>query len=81
MEVVGSFDSSEKYTEVKFVDSHGTITCFVETAYINYNGINIVLLVAIIVIMITVILASIIVARVMRNKRKNLVDDKMPEED
>lgn len=81
VEVVGSFDSSEKYTEVKFVDSHGTITCFVETAYINYNGINIVLLVAIIVIMITVILASIIVARVMRNKRKNLVDDKMPEED
>lgn len=76
LEVVGAFDSSKKYTEVKFVDSErGTLTCYVETVYIKYNGVNIVLLVAIIVIIVTVILASIIIARVMHNKKKNIQDD------
>lgn len=82
VEVVGAFDSSKEYTEVKFTDGErGTMSCYVKTVYIRYNGVNIVLLVAIIVIMITVILASIIVARVMRNKKQNLVDDETPEED
>ncbi len=77
LEVVGAFDSSKQYTEVKYVDAErGTLTCYVETVYIKYNGVNIVLLVAIVVIIVTVILASIIIARVMHNKKKNIQDEK-----
>ena len=81
VEVVGAFDSSEQYTEVKYFDAdRGTLTCYVKTVYLKYNGVNIVLLVAIIVIIITVTLAAIIVARVLHNKKKNLLDDKDDEE-
>lgn len=79
VEVVGAFDSSERYTKIKFIDPEhkelGTLTGYVETVYIQYNGFNIVLIVAVLVIVITVILASIIIYRVMRNKKKRLSAD------
>lgn len=76
MEIVGAFDSSKRYTQVKYVDAErGTLTCYVETVYIEYEGINIVLIVAVIVIVVTVLLAAIIICRVMRNKKKRLEPD------
>ncbi len=74
IEVVGSYDSSEKYTKIKFLDekTHKTVTCYVQTAYVSYGGVNIVLIAAIIVISITVILAIIIIARTTASKRKKL---------
>ncbi|MBD5132231.1 MAG: hypothetical protein HDT28_06585 [Clostridiales bacterium] len=75
VEVVGAFDSSEQYTQVKYLDAElGTLTCYVETVYIKYNGVNIVLIVAVVVIVVTVILASIIIVRTVRRK-KNKIDD------
>ncbi|MDE5563264.1 MAG: hypothetical protein K2J01_06975 [Clostridiales bacterium] len=77
VEVVGTFDSSERYTKIKFLDgkSHKTVTCFVETAHLKYTGLNIVLIVAIIVAAITVILAIIIISRVYYSKKKRLDND------
>ena len=73
LEVVGTFDSSEPYTQVKYLDADlGTMTCYVETVYVKYKGVNIVLIVAIIVIVITVILATIIIARTMHNKKRKV---------
>lgn len=74
IEVVGSYDSSEQYTKIKFLDdkTHKTVTCYVKTAYVGYDGVNIVLLAAIIVIAVTVILAIIIIARTSASKRKKL---------
>ncbi|MCH5155878.1 MAG: hypothetical protein J1F69_04655 [Clostridiales bacterium] len=77
VEVVGAYDSSERYTKIKFLDekSHKTVTCYVETVHIKYTGINIVLIVALLVISITVILAIIIVSRVYYTKKKRLSRD------
>lgn len=77
VEVVGTFDSSERYTKIKFLDgkSHKTVTCYVETAHLKYTGLNIVLIVAIIVIAITLILAIIIISRVYYSKKKRLDND------
>lgn len=77
VEVVGSFDSSERYTQIKYLDekSHKTVTCYVETVHVKFTGVNIVLLVAIVVIAITIILAIIIIARVYYAKKKRLDND------
>ncbi len=76
VEVVGAFDTSEKYTLVKYLDpSLGTLTCYVETVYLKYNGVNIVLIVAVAVIVITVILASIIIVRTVRSRKKRIEGD------
>lgn len=77
VEVVGTFDSSERYTKIKFLDSktHKTVTCFVETAHLKYTGLNIVLIVAILVGAITIILAIIIISRVYNSKKKRLDND------
>lgn len=75
VEVVGAFDSSLEYTQIKYMDSNlGTLTCYVKTAYLKYNGVNIVLIVAITVIIITVALATIILMRVYYVKKRRLVD-------
>lgn len=72
VEVVGAYDSSKYYTQIKFLDdeSHKTITCYVETVHVRFNGVNIVILVAITVIIITVILAAIIIMRASRAKKR-----------
>lgn len=77
VEVVGSFDSSERYTQIKYLDekTHKTITCYVETVHVDYTGVNIVLIVALLVITITVILAVIIVSKVYYSKKKRLDND------
>lgn len=74
VEIVEKFDTSVPYTLVKYLDPDlGTLTCYVETVYLKYTGVNIVLIVAVVVIIITVILAAIIIARVMYIKKKRLV--------
>lgn len=76
VEVVGAFDSSKYYTLVKYLDPElGTLQCYVETAHIKYNGVNIVLLVAVIVIIITVILAALIIGRVFYVKKRRLISN------
>lgn len=84
IEVVGAYNSSEPYTQIKFLDerTHKTVTCYVKTAFIRYNGVNVVLIVAVIVIIITLILAVIIIARTHANKKKQLEldDDKTKNE-
>lgn len=76
VEIIGAFDTSTKYTQVKYLDpERGTLTCYVETVYIEYDGVNIVLLVAVVVIVLTVILAGIIIAKTLRHKKKRLVGD------
>ncbi|MCH5153795.1 MAG: hypothetical protein J1F71_01145 [Clostridiales bacterium] len=74
VEVVGAFDSSERYTKIKFLDekTHKTVTCYVETVHLKYTGLNIVLIVALIVIAVTVTLAVIIISRVYYSKKKRL---------
>ncbi|MCH5161241.1 MAG: hypothetical protein J1G04_04340 [Clostridiales bacterium] len=73
VEVVGKFDTSVEYTQIKYLDpEYGTLTCYVKTVYLKYKGVNIVLIVAIIVIIVTVILAAIIIGRVIYLKKKRL---------
>lgn len=83
VEVVGAFDSSERYTKIKFLDgkTHKTVTCYVETTHLKYTGLNIVLIAAIIVIAITVILAIIIISRIYYSKKKRLDNDGDDKED
>ncbi len=74
VEVIGAFDTSLEYTQIKYLDPDlGTLTCYVKTVYIKYNGVNVVLLVAILVIIITVILAAIIIGRVIYLKKRRPV--------
>ncbi|MCM1368554.1 MAG: hypothetical protein NC184_07085 [Roseburia sp.] len=73
VEIVGAFDSSERYTQVKYLDPElGTLTCYVETVYLKYNGVNIVLIVAVVVIIITIIIAAVVIWRVVHIKRRRL---------
>lgn len=72
VEVIGTFDSSLPYTQIKYLDAEfGTLTCYVETSHIEYEGVNIVLIVAVIVILITVVLAAIIIIRQVRIKQRS----------
>ncbi len=74
VEVVGVYDTSLEYTEVKYLDEKlGTLTCYVKTVYLKYNGVNIVPIVATAVIIITVALAAIIIGRVVYVKKKRLI--------
>lgn len=74
VEVVGEFDTSEEYTQVKYLDRDlGTLTCYVRTEYLKYKGVNVVVLVAIIVLVITLVLAAIIIARTLYVKKKRYV--------
>ena len=73
VEVVGTFDSSEKFTLIKYYhDGLGTVQFYVYTANLEYDGLNMVAVVAVIIIILTVILGGILVARflyVKRNRR------------
>lgn len=77
VEVVGTFDTSLPYTQIKYLDpDFGTLTCYVETVYIDYGGVNIVLIVAVVVIIITVILAALIIWRQIAAKNKLQSEEK-----
>lgn len=74
VEVTGVFDTSLEYTEVKYLDERlGTLTCYVKTVYLKYNGVNIVPIVATVVIVVTVALAAVIIGRVVYVKKKRLI--------
>lgn len=82
VEVVGVFDTSEKYTLVKYLDEKfGTLTCYVPTEYIKYTGVNIVPIIAGVVIAITLILAAIIIGRVVYLNKKRLVSNPSQKEE
>ncbi len=71
IEVVGAFDTSEKYTEIKYFDERlGTCTCYVETVYIDYNNISVVQIIAIVLAAVTFILLVILVVRLYMRNRK-----------
>lgn len=71
VEVVGSFDTSEKYTQIKYFDEDlGTLTCFVETAHVDYNSFSIVQVIAIVIVVVTVILLGVLLLRIYAKKRK-----------
>lgn len=71
VEVVGAFDTSEKYTAIKYFDDRlGTCSCYVETVYIDYNNISVVQIVAIVIAVITAILLAVLLVRIYMKKRK-----------
>ena len=71
VEVVGAFDTSEKYTQIKYFDDRlGTCSCYVETVYIDYNNVSVVQIVAIIIAVITAILLVLLLVRIYMKKRK-----------
>lgn len=75
VEVIGIFDTSEQYTQIKYFNAElGTLTCYVKTEYLKYNGVNFIQIIAIVVIVITVILATIIIIRVFHLKKKRLLN-------
>ena len=74
VEVVGKFDSSSKYTLIKYyLNDSGTVIhyFYVETANLKYDGTNVVTVVATVVIMLTVILAIILLLRFTKHNNKN----------
>ncbi len=77
VEVVGTFDTSLPYTQIKYLDpDFGTLTCYVQTVYIDYGGVNVVLIVAVVVIIVTVILAALIIWRQVAAKNKMQSEEK-----
>ncbi len=77
VEVIGAFDSSEPFTQIAFYTPNGTVTAFVETANIKYQGVNIVKIVAVVLIIITVALIIFLCARayVIKRNKINKVDE------
>lgn len=70
VEVIDSFDSSEKYTLIRYYhEGIGTVQCYVETANLEYDGVNTVVIVAVVIIIVTVILGAVLVTRVVYVKR------------
>lgn len=82
VEVIGAFDTSVEYTQIKFFNPelNGSLTCYVRTEHIDYDGVNVVLLIAILVTVVTVILITVIIARVVYLKKKRLVNTVAEEE-
>lgn len=71
VEVVGAFDTSEKYTKIRYFDEKlGTCECYAETIYIDYNNISVVQIIAIVLAVITFILLVIMLLRLYMKKRK-----------
>ncbi|MBQ4049906.1 MAG: hypothetical protein IJD07_04545 [Clostridia bacterium] len=71
------FDSSQKFTKVVFYrDGYGTIDieCYVETKYVEFDGVDLLQFVAIAIIIATIILGVVLIARKVRqNKRKSIL--------
>lgn len=78
VEVVGAFDSSEKYTKIRYYhDGFGTVEVYVETANLRYDGINKVMIVAIVLIILTVILGIVLIVRFLHGKRNRKANAKI----
>lgn len=75
VEVVGAFDSSEKYTRIRYYhEGLGTQEFYVRTETLKYHGVNKVAIVAIVLIVLTVVLGIVLLVRflyVKRNRRLN----------
>lgn len=70
LEVVGAFDTSEKYTRVKYFDDElGTLTCYIETVYLRYNSVSVVQIVALAIVAVTLVLLFIVLIRVRKRNR------------
>ena len=71
IEVIGTFDASQKYTQIKYFDEKlGTLTCYIESVYIEYNSISVVQIVAICVAIATAILMIALLIRAYTKRRK-----------
>lgn len=71
VEVVGAFDTSEKFTRVRHFDPKlGTLECYVETIYIDYNNISVVQIVAIVIAILTFILLVLLLVRLYVRHRR-----------
>lgn len=77
VEVVGAYDTSIEYTKIKYYNGYGTIECYVKTANLLYQGVNVVQVMAIILISITLVLALIIVIRMIILKRRQSFSSKL----
>ncbi len=76
VEVVGTFDSSEPYTKIKYhVAPYGTLTVWVLTKNVKYTGINAVQIAAIVIIIATALLILGIVFRMLYLKRTRKMRD------
>lgn len=71
VEVVGTFDSSEEFTLINYYhEGMGkTVQLYVYTANLEYDGLNMVVVIAVIIIILTAILGVILIARVLYVKR------------
>ncbi|MDE6399113.1 MAG: hypothetical protein K2L51_07310, partial [Clostridiales bacterium] len=76
VEVVGAFDSSEKYTLIRYYhEGLGTVQFYVLTKNLKYNGVNKVVVIAVVLIIITVILAAVLIARFLYVKRSRKLNN------
>ncbi len=76
VEVVGAFDSSEKYTLIKYYhEGLGTVQFYVLTKTLQYHGVNKVVVIAAVLITLTAVLAAILIARFLYVKRTRKLSD------
>ncbi|MDR0426572.1 MAG: hypothetical protein LBH24_05320 [Clostridiales bacterium] len=75
IEVMGMFDTTKKYTLIRYYDEtmNATSECYVETVYIDYDSITLLQVLAIVLIVLTLILLTVIIVRWIFYKRKNSV--------
>lgn len=73
VEVVGLFDSSERYTQIKYLDTNlnGIVTCYIETKYLKADETDKVTIIAITVACVTAVLAVVIVLLSVYYKKRN----------
>lgn len=71
------FDSSNKYTKVLFfIEGKGTIDidCYIETRFVDFDGVDILKIVAICAIIVTVILLILLIVKVAQRRKRRYVN-------
>ena len=72
VEVVDTFDASEKLTKIKYYDAEkGTLTGYVETVYLKYDGVGILPVIVAVLLLLTIVAIVItVIWRNIANKKK-----------
>lgn len=76
VEVIGTFDTSKKYTLIKYYhEGIGTVQFYVETVNLKYDGINRATVIAVVIIILTVLLGAGLLIRFLHVKRTRKMTD------
>ena len=71
IDVVGTFDTSEKFTKIKYFDKElGTLTCYVVTCYVDYNSVSVVQIIALVIALVTTVLLTLFIVKIVKKHNR-----------